>query len=183
MIEDYYIRYYLILSNFLTTQITMMSYFNTSSRLFLGDLTNRHAEPLIRDIYDGGLRDGLELSAEEYSFFRGRLKPSPERARELARLQADEGRLRPERYWPRLKVLNSWKGPGVNAFIEKCKEWYGDLPTRGVGYGSSEFRTGLVVSDEGSRNIQLPDNYVYEFIPADEREPYQDGTKRPLLLP
>ncbi len=182
LIEDYESRYYVILRHLLATQISMMACINPSSTLLLAELANRHAEPLIRDIYDGGLRDGLELSAEEYSFFRGRLKPSPERARELARLQADEGRLRPERYWPRLKVLNSWKGPGVNAFIEKCKEWYGDLPTRDVGYGSSEFRTGLVVSDEGSRNIPLPDNYVYEFIPADEREPYQDGTKRPLLL-
>jgi hypothetical protein len=182
LIEDYESRYYVILRHLLATQISMMACINPSSTLLLAELANKHAEPLIRDIYDGGLRDGLELSAEEYAFFRGRLKPDSERARELARLLADDGRLRPERYWPRLKVLNSWKGPGVNAFIDKCKEWYGDLPTRDVGYGSSEFRSGLVVSDDGSRNIPVPDNYVYEFIPAGEREPYQDGTKRPLLL-
>ncbi|MHB8575184.1 MAG: GH3 domain-containing protein, partial [Dehalococcoidia bacterium] len=103
-------------------------------------------------------------------------------ARDLTKMLARDGRLLPSRCWPNLKVLASWKGPGVNSFIEKCKGWYDGIPTRDVGYGSSEFRTGLVLSDEGSRNIPLPDNYFYEFIPFDDAEPYRSGAKRPLLL-
>ena len=58
----------------------------------------------------------------------------------------------------------------------------GDLPFRDVGYGSSEFRTGLALSDTGSPNVPMPDNYFYEFIPEQEREAYLSGTKSPLLL-
>ena len=95
---------------------------------------------------------------------------------------AEDGRLTPSRYWPNLEVLCSWKGPGVKAFIERCRAWYGDLPFRDVGYGSSEFRTGLALSDDGSPNVPLPDNYFYEFIPEDDRVAYLNGAKTPLLL-
>ena len=95
---------------------------------------------------------------------------------------AEDGRLLPRRYWPRLGVVASWKGPGVNTFIDKCREWYGDIPFRDVGYGSSEFRTGLILSDDGSPNLPVPDTYFYEFIPEDDRDAYRRGDKRPLLL-
>jgi hypothetical protein len=181
-IADYESRYYVILRHILAAQISMMTCINPSSILLLAELADQHAEALIKDIYTGGLREGLELSSEQYAFFRARLRPDRERARRLAQLMAQDGRLLPSRYWPRLKVLNSWKGPGVRAFIEKCRAWYGDLPARDVGYGSSEFRTGLVLSDDDSRNIPLPDNYFYEFVPEGDREAYLSGRRRPLLL-
>ena len=181
-IADYESRYYVILRHILAAPLSMMTCINPSSILLLAELANQHAEALIKDIYAGGLRDGLALSSEQYAFFRARLKPNRDRARELARLLARDGRLLPSRYWPRLKVLNSWKGPGVRAFIEKCRAWYADVPVRDVGYGSSEFRTGLVISDEDSRNIPLPDNYFYEFVPEGEREAFLSGRCRPLLL-
>jgi hypothetical protein len=39
-----------------------------------------------------------------------------------------------------------------------------------------------VLSDEGSQNIPLPDNYFYEFIPEDDRAPYLALAKPPLGL-
>jgi len=181
-IADYESRYYVMLRHILAAPLSMLTCINPSSILLLAELANQHAESLIKDIYAGGLRDGLALSSEQYAFFRSRLQPNRERARLLARLLARHGRLLPSHYWPRLKVLNSWKGPGVRAFIEKCRAWYADIPVRDVGYGSSEFRTGLVLSDEDSRNIPLPDNYFYEFVPESERESFLSGRCRPLLL-
>jgi hypothetical protein len=182
LIGDYESRYYVILRHILAANISMMACINPSSILLLAELANQHAEALIKDIYTGSLRDGLALSSDQYAFFRGRLKPDPERGRVLAKLLADDGQLLPSKYWPHLKVLNSWKGPGVQAFIEKCKAWFGDLPTRDVGYGSSEFRTGAAISDQGSPNVPLPDNYFYEFIPEADREPYLSGSKETLGL-
>jgi hypothetical protein len=182
LVSDYESRYYVILRHILAADISMLACINPSSILLLAELANQHAEALIKDIYTGGLRDGLELSAEQYAFFRGRLKAKPNRARFLASLLAADGKLLPSKYWPNLKVLNSWKGPGVQAFIDKCKAWYGDLPTRDVGYGSSEFRTGLTVSDQGSPNVPVPDNYFYEFIPEGDKEPYLNGSKDTLQL-
>ncbi|HEY3061227.1 MAG TPA: GH3 auxin-responsive promoter family protein [Chloroflexota bacterium] len=182
LIGDYESRYYVILRHILAANISMMACINPSSTLLLAELANQHAESLIKDIYAGTLRDGLALSSEQYAFFRARMKPDRARGRLLARLLADDGRLLPSKYWPDLQVLNSWKGPGVQAFIEKCKAWYGDLPTRDVGYGSSEFRTGAAISDEGSPNVPLPDNYFYEFIPEGDREPYLTGSKETLGL-
>jgi hypothetical protein len=182
LIEDYESRYYVILRHILAADVSMMACINPSSILLLAELANQHAEALIKDIYTGGLRDGLAMTDEQYAFFRARFSPQRDRARALARLLDREDRLRPAQYWPHLKVLHSWKGPGVQTFIEKCKAWYGDLPTRDVGYGSSEFRTGLVMSDDGSRNVPLPDNYFYEFIPEEDRDPYLAGEKSPLML-
>jgi len=182
LIDDYESRYYVILRHLLATQVSMVACINPSSVLLLAELANAHAESLIRDIYRGGLRAGLALSPEQYALFGRGLPADPARARELARLLSQDGRLLPRRYWPRLDVVASWKGPGVNSFVERCGEWYGDIPFRDVGYGSSEFRTGLVRSDEGSRNLPMPDTYFYEFIPERDREPYRSGAKPPLLL-
>jgi len=41
---------------------------------------------------------------------------------------------------------------------------------------------GLAISDEGSPNVPLPDNYVYEFIPEQDRQAYLDGHTTPLGL-
>jgi hypothetical protein len=181
-IGDYESRYYVILRYLLARPISLIACINPSSTLLLAELLQQHAESLIKDIYTGGLRGGLSLTNDQYAFFRARLPAQPSRSRALARLLAEDGRLLPTRCWPLLSVLCSWKGPGVNIFIEKCRAWYGGLPTRDVGYGSSEFRTGLVLSDDGSRNIPLPDNYFYEFIPERGQEPYLSGSKPPLLL-
>jgi hypothetical protein len=182
LIDDYESRYYVILRHILAADISMMACINPSSILLLAELANQHAESLIKDIYAGELREGLALSKRQYAFFRGRLKPDRDRARQLARLLAADGRLQPARYWPNLEVLCSWKGPGVKAFIERCGDWYGNLPFREVGYGSSEFRTGLAISDGGSPNLPLPDNYFYEFIPEADRQAYLDGSRTPLGL-
>src|SRR4051794_36206341 len=125
LIEDYESRYYVILRHILAADISMMACINPSSILLLAELANQHAEALIKDIYTGGLRDGLTMSDEQYAFFRARFTPQRSRARALARLLASEDRLLPSRYWPHLKVLHSWKGPGVRTFIEKCRTWYG----------------------------------------------------------
>ena len=182
LIEDYESRYYVILRHILASDISMMACINPSSILLLAELANQHAESLIKDIYSGDLREGLALSKRQYAFFRRRLSADRRRARHLARLLSEDGRLRPARYWPNLDVLCSWKGPGVKAFIERCSTWYGDLPFREVGYGSSEFRTGLAISDDGSPNVPLPDNYFYEFIPDEDRQAYLDGRRTPLGL-
>jgi nucleoside-diphosphate-sugar epimerase len=182
LVKDYASRYYVILRHILEVDVTMLACINPSSTLLLAELANQHAESLIRDIYAGTLRDGLDMSADLYAFFRGRLRPNRPRGRALARLAAAHGKLRPADFWPNLGVLTSWKGASVRIFIEKCREWYGTLPTRDVGYGSSEFRTGLCVGDEGSPNVPLPDNYFYEFVPEEDRERYLAGEKALLGL-
>jgi hypothetical protein len=183
LIDDYEARYYVILRHLLATQVSMVACINPSSVLLLAELADQHAESLIRDIYAGGLRSGLKLSREQYALFARGLPADPARARALARMHSEDGALLPRRYWPQLDVVASWKGPGVNSFVDKCRDWYGDdMPFRDVGYGSSEFRTGLVRSDEGSRNLPLPDTYFYEFIPQAERDRCLSGAQRPLLL-
>jgi hypothetical protein len=182
LVDHYESRYYVILRHLLAVDLSLLITINPSSALLLAELVHEHCEDLIKDIYDGGLRAGLQLSAEQYDFFRSRLEPDRDRARRLARILAEDGRLTPPRYWPRLEVLCSWKGPGVRSFLEKCRGWYGNVAMRDVGYGSSEFRTGLVLSDDESRNLVLPDNYFTEFIPEPDQAACLSGARPPLLL-
>jgi hypothetical protein len=182
LVDHYESRYYVILRHLLGIDLSLLVTINPSSALLLAELIHEHSDDLIKDIYQGTLRDGLELSAEQYEFFRGRFRPDRERARRLARLLSLEGRLTPQRYWPRLQVMCSWKGPGVGSFLEGCRGWYGDIAMRDVGYGSSEFRTGLVLSDDASHNFVLPDNYFNEFIPEQDQAACLNGSRKPLLL-
>ena len=182
LIDDYESRYYVILRHLLALDLSLLVTINPSSALLLAELIQEHAEELIKDIYVGGLKPGLDLSQDQYHFFRSRLEPDRDRARHLARILAEDGRLTPPRYWPKLKVICSWKGPGVQSFLEKCRGWYGELAMRDVGYGSSEFRTGLILSDYESHNVVLPDNYFNEFVPEQDSEAYLTGKRKPLLL-
>src|SRR5439155_1397328 len=89
---------YVILRHLLALELSMMVCINPSSILLLAELANEHAESLIRDIYTGGLRDGLALTDGQYAFFRGRLQPDRDRARQLARALARPARPLPLRH-------------------------------------------------------------------------------------
>jgi hypothetical protein len=182
LVDHYESRYYVILRHLLAIDLSLLVTINPSSALLLAELVNENAELLIRDIYEGTLRDGLELTNRQYEFFRERFRPDRDRARRLAKILSEDGRLTPPRYWPQLKAICSWKGPGVGSFLDGCRAWYGEIAMRDVGYGSSEFRTGLVLSDDASKNLVLPDNYFNEFIPEREQAAYLDGSRKPLLL-
>jgi hypothetical protein len=181
LIDDYESRYYTILRFALAADLRYLICINPFSSLLIARYIDAWKEDLLRDLSDGGLKAGLELSREQYAMFRALLRPDPAKAARLERA-AGRGRLEPLDYWPNLRVTSSWKTGHSRFFADRISDWYPGVTVREIGYGSSEFRTGLVLSDDGSRNIPVPDNYFYEFIPLADEEAYRTGRRRPLLL-
>jgi len=182
LIDDYASRYYTILRFLLECDITYLICINPFSALLLARLVDTWKDDLLRDLRGGGLKQELALSDGQRAFFTERLSADRERAARLTAAADRRGRLEPRDYWPNLSIVSSWRTGHSTFFAERIPEWYPHATVREVGYGSSEFRTGLVVSDDGSHNIPVPDNYFYEFIPLGDEEPYRAGRKPPLLL-
>jgi hypothetical protein len=181
LIEDYEARYYTTLRLLLHADLTYLICINPWHAIRLAALMDAWKVDLLRDLHDGGLKRGLRLSPEQYKFFSRLTQPDPERARRLSNAADHAGRLEPRAYWPRLSLISSWKGGPSRFFIPELEAWYPDASVRDTGYGSSEFRTGTVLSDEGSATLLLPTNYFYEFIPLRDAAEYRSGRK-PLLL-
>ena len=110
-------------------------------------------------------------------------RPTRRARRALARLLAAEGRLLPTAVLAATAGARLLEGAGRRRLHRpSAAPGTATCPIRDVGYGSSEFRTGLVLDDDGSRNLPLADTYFYEFIPADDPDPYLAGERPPLLL-
>jgi hypothetical protein len=181
LIKDYEARYYTTLRLLLHADLTYLICINPWHAVRLATLMDAWKVDLLRDLHEGGLKRGLRLTHEQYEFFSRMAGPDPERARRLSSAAERAGRLEPQAYWPRLSLISSWKGGPSRFFLRELEEWYPGVPIRDTGYGSSEFRTGTVLSDEGSATLLLPTNYFYEFIPFRDAAAYQSGRK-PLLL-
>jgi hypothetical protein len=182
LIEDYASRYYTILRMGLDTDLSHLICINPFSSLLIARLVDTWKDDLLRDLHDGGLKRDLEIAPEQRAFFERLLPARPEQARALRAAAERKGRLEPLDYWPNLSVNSSWKTGHSQFFARQISDFYPGVTVREIGYGSSEFRTGLIVSGDGSRNIPVPDNYFYEFVPLDDAEEYLAGRKRPLLL-
>lgn len=181
LIQDYATRYYTTLRLLLHADLTYLICVNPWHAVHLAALMDAWKVDLLRDLHDGGLKRGLLMSSEQYEFFSRLARPDPERAHHLSDDADRTGRLEPRAYWPRLSLISSWKGGPSRFFLPELEAWYPGVSVRDTGYGSSEFRTGTVLSDEGAMTLLLPTNYFYEFIPFREAADYRSG-RRPLLL-
>ncbi len=167
-VHDAESKYYLILRLCLTRNITFCCTPNPSTLLRLSEIGNRRARELIRDIEQGGVSERCSIADPVRDRLRRRLRPSPRRARRLAKLLDREGRLLPRDYWPRLKILAVWKGGTVSLYLPRLAEAFGPVPTRDIGLLASEGRMSIPLSDDGSAGVLDLMHQFFEFIPEDE---------------
>lgn len=173
-IEDHDAEIYVIMRLGLAADVSFLSTANPSSIAKLCEFTDAHAEDLIRDVRDGGLRSDLELSEEQRTCVRALCKPEPEVARGLEAMRARrDGRLLPGDYWPNLELIGCWKGGTVGAHVGGFPAWFdpdGSAPkaVRDLGYLSSEARGSIPLSDEGAGGVLTIGTNVYEFVEIDQ---------------
>ncbi len=135
-----------------------------------------HRELLIRSIYDGTL--GFSVKSRLRSLLQSRLKPQPQRSRELETITETTNALRPKDCWRHLKLLGCWMGGSVGVQAHRLATEYGSVPVRDLGYMASEARITLPYQDNTPNGIlDLTLNY-YEFIP----ENCVDEPNQPILL-
>lgn len=175
-IEDYQAKYYALMRCVIAKDVGMLWTANPSSILKMFEKGNEFAEEIIKDIRDGSLSAGHAIPPEVRAALARHFKPDPRRAAALedARRRGD-GVLRPREYWPHLKFIGCWKGGTVSHYIDKFADWIDpSIPTRDLGYLSSEVRGSIPLSDEGSRGALTVSANVFEFATVDDVEAAPD---------
>lgn len=166
-IEDYEARYLaMVIFGLAEEGVTGLAAANPSTFLRLLTALHRHADAVFDAVATGRLPD-LPPPA------RGRLRPRPARARELAQRLEAAGELTYADIWPRLQGVLTWTGGSCGVALAALSR----LLPAGVaiiewGYSASEFRGSLNI--DAKRNVCLPTllTTYFEFV---EREAQEEG--------
>ncbi|WP_136798384.1 GH3 auxin-responsive promoter family protein [Desulfosediminicola ganghwensis] len=175
-IEDYGAKYFSIMRISLEHDIRFLVTANPSSVIKMCEKANSHSEEIIRDIHDGTLSASFPIGAALFESISKRLKPNPNRAKELATLRdLRNGELRPADYWPQLSLIGCWKGGSVGHYLNRFPHWFNpeggkEIPVRDIGYLSSEARGSIPLSDEGSAGVLTVATNFVEFVEVENLE-------------
>ncbi|MBD1997737.1 GH3 auxin-responsive promoter family protein [Leptolyngbya sp. FACHB-541] len=165
-LKDYDTRYLAIARFALARQLSFLTTPNPSTLMRLAQVMTTHREGLIRAIHDGTLGFAAEPPLQRR--LQARLKPQPQRSRQLEQIVEATDALHPKDCWTDLKLLGCWTGGSVGIQAQRLATEYGNVPVRDLGYIASEARVTLPHQDHTPNGIlDLTLNY-YEFIPEDK---------------
>ena len=140
---------------------------NPSTLLGLARAMDERKEELLRDLADGTLREDLNLPAPHRRALLDRLKPMPERARQLDAVARAAGRLYPRDAWD-VPLIGTWKGGTLSLYLREMPNYWGDGPVRDIGLIASEGRFSMPLQTEGSAGSLDVSGAFFEFMPEEE---------------
>ncbi|MDO8526005.1 MAG: GH3 auxin-responsive promoter family protein [Candidatus Omnitrophota bacterium] len=167
-IEDYAARYYCILRIGMGEDISTLAVLNPSAIVLLCQRIAEWQELIIDDIGKGTLSGSFNIEAKVRSFLERRMKPDPERAGELRRILKEKLVLLPKDFWPKMVLIECWKGGTVKLYLNGLPQYFGDLPVRDFGCLSTEARSSIPMSDAGAGGVLAISANFYEFIPKED---------------
>jgi hypothetical protein len=168
-IKDFEAKYYVIMRLALAHEISFFGTPNPSTILRLVESADRFKDEIIKDIRDGTIAGRWNLPTAIRDQLVSGLSKNAARARQLEDFATQNGKLRPQEYWPQLELIGCWKGGTVGIRLKEFDRWFAaGTPVRDLGYMASEAQTTLPVSDVRSAGILAIDANFYEFIPEGE---------------
>lgn len=168
-IKDPLAKYYVALRFSIGRNVSTFMAANPSTLIQFARTLNEQHESLLKDLHDGTLRADLDLPPEVRAMLAPRLKPNPQRARELAAIAERAGRLYPRDVWPSdAAIVNTWTGGSMGPYLRKLPEFYGDTPIRDLGLLASEGRMTLPFENFSPSGVLDIWSHVFEFIPEGE---------------
>jgi hypothetical protein len=141
-------RNYAVLRFGLAHSIGRLTAVNPSTLLLLSGALASSWQDLVRDVRDGDIRHE-NLPEPIRIELRHRLRPDPERARQLEQAAQSTG-FTAASVWPELRLLSCWMHAGASLYAEDLKAAFGTLPIWDYGYTSTEGRVTVTVDDSGS---------------------------------
>lgn len=177
-IADYEARYYAILRIAMGENVTTIATLNPSTIALLCERIPKIQGAVIEDIEHGTLNRSFNIPGEIRRVVEKRLKPDPRRARELRYILRQKGELLPKYFWPNMELVECWKGGTVKLYLKELPQYLGNVLFRDFGYLSTEARSSVPMSDEGTSSVLAINTNFYEFIP---REDMGKAQKRILL--
>lgn len=165
-IPDFATKYYVGLRIALGRRISMALATNPSTLVLLARLLTEHAESLIRDVYNGTLTPPARLSPAHTAILTRGLAANAPRARELERVFARDGELRPAAVWPDLALLATWQGGSAPFYVRRLPALYGGVPIRDLGLIASEGYMTVPLQDWTPAGLAALSGLVLEFQPV-----------------
>ena len=164
-ITDYTLKYLVILRLALAERcVTYLGAPNPSTFLRLLDLLEMHRDALIRSLETGRFDRLDELPPEARQAVSARLNAQPERAREIARLDA----LTYATVWPDIRLVTTWTGGSCGIALGSVRA---TLPpatqVMELGYQSTEFRGTFALTPDTSSGLPPFHHHFFEFVEED----------------
>lgn len=167
-IKDYTARYYTIMRIGIEQDLHIIITANPSTVVEMQNNVNEYFDDYIKDIENGTLNANLNISDEVRQALAPCFKPNPKRAQELRDLKAKYGNVLPKHYWPRLRVLTTWKCGNTKVYMDKFKNSFPeDTLYQEFSYFASECRAGLVLNGKDD-TVLFPQFHYFEFV--DEKD-------------
>lgn len=168
-IADPQARYYTILRLAMPEVVGKVVTANPSTLVTLARLGDDWKELLIRDIAQGTLEPSFDVPARLRARLQRRIrKTNPACARRLDEIVRRTGTLYPRDYWPSLKLIGTWTGGTVGAYVDHLPRYFGDVSVRDIGLLASEGRMTIPLEDGTPAGLLDFLNTYFEFIPARE---------------
>ena len=131
----------------------------------------RNREMLCDAVEKGQVPEGISLGDTVRPKIVECLKPDPIRAGELRAAFAngfDEPIIR--KIWPHFEYVNCIGAGGFSAYVEKIREYIGDIPISYYSYASSEALIATATKINVPEYTLLPRSGFFEFIPVEDSE-------------
>ncbi len=167
-VKDAQAKYYAVMRLALPRAVGLWVAANPSTMINLARSLDANKESLIRDIHDGTLDAGLDLAPEVRRAVEARLKPAPERARELEEVVRKTGHLYPRDAWTNKFLLGNWTAGSMGAYLRHYPRYFGDNWVRDVGLIASEGRMTIPFADHSPAGVLDVTTKYFEFIPEAE---------------
>ncbi len=167
-IRDYLTKLYTLLRFSLGCNISCIFTGNPATVANMATRADAWSELIIRDIRDGTLRADMPMDPTIREHCEARLRPDPVRAAMLEALLEEHGRLRPQDYWPNLKLVHTWKHGNCRLVLPQLEPWYGEIPMVDFGYIASELTATDVILPHNDGSVLQVQNAFYEFSREEE---------------
>ncbi len=177
-IDDPSGRYYALMRLGVQRDVAFAVTANPATLIQMARTADEQSETLIRDVRDGTLTPTMVPEQYVRQVLSAKLRPDPARAAELERLRAEHGQLRPRDYWS-IAFVACWIGGSLGHYLQRLRQWWGEVPVRDVGLLASEGRVSIPLEDNTPVGVLDVTSGVFEFIPADQEQQAQPETLGP----
>ena len=123
------------------------------------------AEPLVRDLRNGTLRDDLALSAEERAFYARFARVDRTTADRIEAMTREAGGKLPlGAVLPDLQLVYCWTTASASAFVPDLEKKLGSIPLRDAIYASNEGWGNCTFGDDAPGGPVALTSHVFEYI-------------------
>ncbi|EPX62082.1 hypothetical protein D187_009986 [Cystobacter fuscus DSM 2262] len=145
-------------------------------------LLEQRWQDLMEDLALGVVRPALDLEPKQRRRLQSRMRPAPERVRELTQAfeQGPHGLLR--RLWPGLAFASSITGASFSLYTQQLAPYLEGVPLYAANYVSTESTLGLALELGRAVYCLLVGAAFFEFIPEQELDAESPTTLLPEQL-